>query len=184
MENEVTQSEEKQLTEEQEPDELKFEETQNIEAKWLWVIVIITAVLVWITFIGQVILKVNFGGKPIPSVPLFLAWLVSGMLVPYALGSFKLITEVRSGGIYISLPPLRSSFIRISYQNIAKCYVREYDAKKEYGGTGIMRGESGLSYSMKGKMGVQLEMRDGGKILIGSQKSEELCKTVKEMIKE
>jgi hypothetical protein len=104
------------------------------------------------------------------------------MLAPYALGSFKLIFEVREKGIYIAFPPLRSSFVRISYQNIDKCYVREYHAKKEYGGTGIMKGESGLSYSVRGNKGVQLELKDGGKILLGSQDPEELCKTIENMI--
>lgn len=188
MENEVQQIEEEQIDEKDieeksEPDEIKYEETQNITAAWLWTIVIITAVAVWVVFVTQVILKLHFGSKPIPSVPLFFAWLVSGMFVPYALSSFKLITQIREKGIYVSYPPMRSSFIIISYQNIEKCYVREYNAKREYGGTGIMKGESGLSYSMSGKMGVQLELKDGKKILIGSQKPEELCGEIEKMIK-
>ncbi len=193
MENEVKQTEEvknnknqieEKLTEEKsEPDEIKYEEIQNIKAVWIWIIVIITAVGVWTVFMAQIILKFDMGGKPIPTVPLFFAWIVSGMFVPYALGSFKLIIQVRRKGIYVSFPPLRSSFVIISYQNIEKCYTREYDAKKEYGGTGIMKGESGLSYSMSGKMGVQIELKDGRKILLGSQKPDELGKAIEEMVK-
>ena len=175
--------EEKAIEYQSEPDEIKYEENQNISAAWLWTIVIITAVAVWVVFVTQVILKLHFGSKPIPSVPLFFAWLVSGMFVPYALGSFKLITQIREKGVYVSYPPMRSSFVIISYQNIEKCYVREYNAKKEYGGAGIMTGEAGLSYSVSGKMGVQLELKDGKRILLGSQKPEKLCKEIEAMIK-
>lgn len=53
-------------------------------------------------------------------------------------------------------------------------FVREYKPILEYGGYGIRYSFSGKAYNVRGKMGLQLKFKDGGKLLIGTQKMEEM----------
>lgn len=52
-----------------------------------------------------------------------------------------------------------------------KVYVREYSPLSEYGGWGIKGWGSkyGRAYNVKGNKGLQLELKDGKKVLIGTQ---------------
>jgi hypothetical protein len=51
---------------------------------------------------------------------------------------------------------------------------RTYKPLSEYGGWGIKYGRSGWAYNIIGDQGVQLELDNGKRILIGSQHAEEL----------
>jgi hypothetical protein len=58
---------------------------------------------------------------------------------------------------------------------VAEAEVREYSALREFGGWGIRVGRSGKAYSAYGTQGVQLWLKDDSRILIGSQRTEELA---------
>jgi hypothetical protein len=81
---------------------------------------------------------------------------------------------VRDDGIYIKLFPFHWSPRRIDFAEVKSCEVRTYRPIREYGGWGIRRGRQGRAYSIKGIQGVQLELASGDRVLIGSQKSDEL----------
>ncbi len=66
----------------------------------------------------------------------------------------------------------------IPFSEIAKCDARQYSPIKEYGGWGIRYGTKGMAYNVSGDRGVQLELTNGKRLLIGSQRSEELAKTI------
>jgi hypothetical protein len=57
--------------------------------------------------------------------------------------------------------------------------IQTYEAKtyrplREYGGWGIRYGAAGKAYNVSGNLGVQLSLLSGRKIMLGSQKPEEL----------
>jgi len=94
---------------------------------------------------------------------------------------FKLKTRIDEKGVYYQYLPFHFSYRFLSWNMIAKCYVRNYDAIFEYGGWGLkfsFRKSKGKSFTVKGDVGLQLELMDGKKILIGTQKKEEIQRTI------
>lgn len=60
----------------------------------------------------------------------------------------------------------------------SKAYVRTYDALSEYGGWGLKGGalwnnSKGKAINVSGNIGIQLELKNGKKLLIGTQKKKE-----------
>ena len=64
---------------------------------------------------------------------------------------------------------------RIPVGDIVAASACTYRPLLDYGGWGIRFGRGGRAYSMVGDQGVQLVMRDGSRILIGSQRPEALA---------
>jgi hypothetical protein len=96
------------------------------------------------------------------------------LVVIVFLFSMRLDTEITDEGIYVQFFPFhlhRRFYPKASIQEI---YVREYKPILEYGGYGIRYSFSGKAYNVRGKMGLQLKFKDGGKLLIGTQKMEEM----------
>lgn len=95
--------------------------------------------------------------------------------------SFKLKTRIDEKGVYYQYLPFHFSYRFIPWDAITKCYVRNYNAIFEYGGWGLkfsFRKSKGKSFTVKGTVGLQLELHKGKKILIGTQKKEEIQRTI------
>ena len=85
----------------------------------------------------------------------------------------QLKTEVREDHLLLHFRPFRKR--RVPFSTIASLSARTYHPIREYGGWGIKYGgSSGWVYNVSGNRGVQLELEDGEKLLVGSQKTEQL----------
>jgi hypothetical protein len=98
--------------------------------------------------------------------------------------SSRLITEVRKDGLYVRFFPFHQTFQHIRFDSIASATTRVYSPIGEYGGWGIRYGLGGVgrAYNAKGDEGVQLVFKDGQKLLIGSQRAEELSFAINRQI--
>ena len=72
----------------------------------------------------------------------------------------------------------------MQWSEIDKAYVRQYDALGEYGGWGLKGGklwkkEKGKAINVSGDIGIQLELKDGKKLLIGTQMKTEVESVLK-----
>jgi len=94
------------------------------------------------------------------------------------LGS-KMITDVRDGSITVRAWPIAKLQRVIPIDQVTKCEARTYDPIGEYGGWGIRLGAQGKAYNISGNRGVQLELKSGEKVLIGSQKADELAAAIR-----
>ncbi len=93
----------------------------------------------------------------------------------------KLKTRIDEKGVYYQYLPFHFSYRFLPWNSISKCYILNYDAIFEYGGWGLkfsFRKSKGKSFTVKGDVGLQLELRNGKKILIGTQKKEEIQRTI------
>jgi hypothetical protein len=93
----------------------------------------------------------------------------------------KLKTRIDEKGIYYQFHPFQFSLKLIPWFSISKCYIREYNAITEYGGWGMkfsFFGKKGKSYTTKGNIGLQIELKTGKKILIGTQNKEAMQQTL------
>jgi hypothetical protein len=163
---------------------ISFMESQRFSQRWLWVILILTMLLLVGVFgyglFQQLVLGEPWGERPLSDVGLLLAGtsaLIFSSGLSYLFYSLRLITEVRPEGLIIRFYPLRRKFI--PYHQIKTCQARTYKPLREYGGWGIKYGPAGWAYSILGDRGVQLVLVDGTRVLIGSQRAEELQQAIK-----
>jgi len=155
-----------------------FHETQKFNQVWLWFAVLFIAGLLWYGVIKQLVFNIPFGSKPKSDAVLLILWIILGIALPAFFYSLKLITKVRSDGLYIRFFPLHFSFRRIPLDELKRYEVRTYRPIWEYGGWGIRWGLKGKAYNVSGNRGVQLEFLNRKRLLIGSQKPEELVNAI------
>jgi hypothetical protein len=88
----------------------------------------------------------------------------------------RLVTEVRDDGLHARFYPFHLRWVRIPWETVRVAQARTYRPILEYGGWGIRYGfgKSGKAYNVFGNRGVQLELTDGKRLLIGSQQADEL----------
>ncbi len=93
----------------------------------------------------------------------------------------KLKTRINEMGIHYQFYPFQLKHKTIPWNLISKCTLRKYEAISEYGGWGMKFSffkKRGKCYTTKGDIGLQLELKNGKKILIGTQLKEELQRTL------
>lgn len=159
--------------------QILFSETQRFKQWWLWILLIgINGLMIYGVF-EQVINGQTFGDKPAGDSQLLMGAALSLLISIFVL-SFRLDTQIKQDGIYVRLFPLQLSFKFFSWNSLLKCYVRKYNAITEYGGWGWRLGlfGKGTAYNISGNEGLQLEFSNGKKLLIGTQKPEELQEVI------
>lgn len=111
------------------------------------------------------------------------ALLVGGTLLPVVLTVglmliLRLFVRVFPNGLSIRFTPFRERFI--SFEEIATAEARTYRPIREYGGWGIRyAGLKNRAYNVMGNEGVQLVLKDGERILLGSQRAQELEQAIR-----
>ncbi len=153
-----------------------FSEEQRFTQLWLHILLVVS-------FIGPVILVVNDYLKKDdkgPTALLGLIIIIGAMVLIYGfIFSLKLKTKIDEIGIHFKFVPFHFKMRTINWSTIEKSYVRNYEPISEYGGWGMKGGKlwnknKGLAYNVKGDIGLQLELKNGKKILIGTQKQDEM----------
>ncbi len=157
---------------EEKPESL-FEEIQRVRQAWIFAVVIIITVLIWYGAVQQLIFRIPFGNNPPPDPIMVVLWIVFGILFPIFFFSVKLITQVRSDGVYYRFFPFHLSYHKISLDEISKYEKTTYKAIKEYGGWGIRRGKKGKAYNISGNQRIMFKLKKGRTLMIGSQKPDD-----------
>lgn len=98
--------------------------------------------------------------------------------------SFQLTTRIDENGIHYKFFPFHRKFRMIVWSDISKVSVRTYDPIGEYGGWGLKGGSlwnksKGKAINVSGDIGIQLELKTGKKLLIGTQKQSEVKSVLK-----
>ena len=151
-----------------------FREEQRFNQWWLWLLILVPTSMMWYGAIQQLIFDKPYGTNPTSDTGISILLVLFGILLPLFMYSLRLITEVRQDGLYVRFYPFHLSFRHYPYESINSYQVREYSPLKEYGGWGIRYGKKGMAYNVSGNRGVQLEFKTGKRLLIGSQRPEEL----------
>ena len=157
-----------------------YREVQKFRQVWIWVVVLAIVGLEWYTAVRQLLLHRPVGTNPMPDIMTVIFWFIFGIGLPALLFFSQLITEVRDDGIYIRFSPFHRAFRRIAFTEVKQCKVRTYHPIREYGGWGIRVRCQGKAYNVSGDRGVQIELLNGNRLLIGSQRAEELWRAIPE----
>jgi hypothetical protein len=73
----------------------------------------------------------------------------------------------------------RKTRFRVPLKNVVEVFPRTYRPVPEYGGWGIRQGPGGRAFNMRGTEGVQLVLRSGQRLLIGSQQPAALAAAIR-----
>ncbi len=139
-----------------------FEEKQYFRQWWLWAILG-----------GSCLLTLWAGSLAHSRIPAFV-----NLLLLWLFYAMRLETRVDATEIRLRFFPLTRRTIPLAA--IQSCEARTYRPIREYGGWGIRWGFSGMAYNVSGDRGVQLVLKDGKRILIGSQRADELATMINE----
>src|SRR4030095_13745215 len=146
-----------------------FREVQRFRQWWLWLVIVIGPLTVWLSTYRRFVLGERAGTRQLPDNPQLLLWVLIGIGLPLLFYSARLITEVRTDGIYIRFFPFHLSFLRFAFDSIKACEARTYSPIGEYGGWGIRFSLNGKASTVSDNQGVHLELNNGKRILIGTQ---------------
>jgi hypothetical protein len=154
-----------------------YREEQRFRQWWLWSLVVVVAALVWWVFVEQVILGHRVGENPLPDWGAWLLMALIGVGLPLLFLSTKLVTEVTADQLVIRYRPMTRRNIPLA--EIEQATARTYRPVSEYGGWGV-KGWSrrNIAYNVSGNRGVQLVLKDGRRVLVGSQRAEELAQVI------
>lgn len=150
-----------------------FKEEQRFTQLWLLVLLAVS-LIVPITLIVKEYTEENTTMSTTEFVLTLLGILFSVSFIFF----FKLSTRIDEHGVYYQFFPFHLTTKKISWQEIDKIYVRTYNPINEYGGWGLKAGalwnrKSGTAINVSGDIGVQLVLKNGKKLLIGTQKEQE-----------
>lgn len=151
-----------------------FREEQYFNQWWLWLFIAIAVLSVWFIAWMQLLVGKPLGDKPMSDFGVILLWIGMGLLFPLLFSTMHLVTEVRADGLYVRFVPFHFKRLRFDWEDIVEAKAVTYSPLKEFGGWGIRYGRAGKAYNVSGNRGVWLRFRNGSRLLIGSQRAEEL----------
>jgi hypothetical protein len=120
------------------------------------------------------------GSWPTWAMPVSIVGILINILVTVILIFAKLQTHLSESALYMRFFPFHFSYRKIDFDTIATVYARSYQPLGEFGGWGIRWTPRGRAYNVSGNRGVQLELKNGKNILIGSQHADELASLLQE----
>jgi hypothetical protein len=108
------------------------------------------------------------------------AWVLASVmsLVFGLLASFVLEVRLDATGAHYRLLPLQWRWQHVAWPEVARAYLRRYDPLGEYGGWGLKGTTRNRAYNIANDEGLQLELRDGRRVLLGTQRSADLAQVL------
>jgi hypothetical protein len=159
--------------------EILFTERQKFNQWWVWLILLGINGLFMFGVFKQVFGGQMFGNNPMSDTGLLIATGLT-ILLTILFMNFRLDTQIKKEGNYVRFFPFHFSFKHYTWSALTKCYVRQYSAIAEYGGWGLRLGifGKGTAFNVSGDKGLQLEFKTNKKLLIGTNKPDELTETL------
>ena len=153
-----------------------FTEKQKFTQWWLWLLLLGIGMIPTIGIYKQFFLSEEFGSKPMSNVGLILFSIFIYLLIAFFY-FLELKTKITSEEISFTFFPLASK--KVKWEDISEAKIVNYGF---VGGWGIrLWTPFGTAYNTKGKIGLAVEIKNGSKFLIGTQKQTELKNVLKEI---
>lgn len=164
-----------------------FKEEQQFREWWQIVLRLVATIPAMIMCIyalyQQNVVGVQVGNSPAPNAVMILALIGLGIGL-WVSFSLKLEVWLDSDGIHYRFFPLISKNKLISKGEIQRFEIRKYNPLLDYGGWGIKkRFKWGRAYNVSGNIGLQLYLKNGKKVLFGTQRSQAIMYAMDEMMK-
>ena len=154
-----------------------FTEKQKFNQWWLYIIIgaSLLAMIIPVVINSEEILQ-----DKVAKIALSISFLLT-LAAIFIIRMITLHTRIDEKGIHYRFTPFHRKQYLIAWSDISNVYVRKYNAISEYGGWGYRRNilrssgkvSNGRAYNIKGSQGIQIELTNGKKMLIGTQKEVE-----------
>lgn len=156
---------------------MDYLEIQRFRHPALWSILL----TLWITVIGAFAFVMNRqiaqDNDSVVKVSLVIAFvLLTSLIVLFAMA--KLSTQINKMYISYKFYPLHKRYRRIAWKSVTKCELVTYQPASQYGRWGIRAGIYGKVFSVAGNRGLQIVLRTGERILIGTTNSNALSMAI------
>ncbi|MEP1035162.1 hypothetical protein [Ekhidna sp.] len=156
---------------------LLFKEEQSFVGTWMWYLVI----GILLVSIGGTAIGLMFNNDSEGIAGLIIAAVVTGGILVLFYTS-KLYVTIDQNHLYYRYPPFVNSEKKVSKDDVKEIYVRKYKPIAEYGGWGYrFRFKSGRALNVAGDNGLQLRMQNNKRLLIGTQKPNEMRLAVRRL---
>lgn len=161
---------------------IEFYERQLMRQWWIYVLLIGLCLLFIFGCVQQLIFGISFGDNPMGDVGLLVTSILFILFSMLMLFGVKLHTYVNDEGIFIKYIPFQFRYKSYEWNAIDTWYIRKYSPIREYGGWGVRVGMNATTaYTVSGNRGLQLVLKNGKKVLIGTRRSDELEKALMEL---
>lgn len=156
---------------------VRFHEVQALRRWWLSAMLLIPLAITGYGLFQQIILRRPWGNRPVSDLTFVL---IEGALAAFVvwIHLIRLVTEVRDDTLivrYVCLWPVR----RIPLTDISSARDITYSPILDYGGWGVRWGWDGsMIFNVSGDRGVELLLKNGKRIVVGSQRSSELAQVI------
>jgi len=168
-----------------------FEETQKFNSPLHLFLVGVISLTVLISFgqsfYQQMIQGVPYGDRSMSDNEMLITGMV--ILTVFVVFGFlffrsALFVQITDRGVVFRFWPFIRKSRTILKSDIAQYEVRRYKPIREFGGWGIRQGffVKGTAYNVRGNKGLQLVLKNGKKILIGTQHPEAIGYAMKKMM--
>jgi hypothetical protein len=151
----------------------QFREEQRFE--WFWTAMFCVPALI----VGYGLYRVAWLKQPLISGSLLWPAFVVSLVVAVWFLRLKMVTEVRDEGLFVDfvwLWPERT----IPWDQIRSVEARTYRPIRDFGGWGVRWAARGIVYHARGNRGARLVLASGERVLIGSQRTDELARAIAE----
>jgi hypothetical protein len=108
-----------------------------------------------------------------------IGWTVFLWLIYFRLITVRLVTEVRQGELTIAMRGLWR-LRRVPLDRIQSVETITHDIARDYGGYGFRSTRAGKAYVANGGRGVRVTLAGGEKLVVGSQRPDELARMLRE----
>jgi hypothetical protein len=145
-----------------------FKEEQRAKQVWVFVLVYLIAIGIWGSFVTSIMGWVDL--EPGPAAILLL---VFGIGLPAFLHMARLTVELHPDHVLVIWHPLRT--VRLYYRDMAEVRSVTFRPIRDWGGWGVrwVPGK-GMAYTMSLSGGVEIKLKSGKLVVVGSQKAEQL----------
>jgi hypothetical protein len=174
-------------------EKLLFTEEQRFRSTFVWLIMLpswgVINVIFGIGINQQIILGKTWGDEPMSDlgligVTLGVNLLIIGIL--FLMLKTKMVLQIRDTGLFYKYPPFIIREKKIGPEEIERYEVRQYKPLQEYGGWGIRQRNKwkrniGVAYNVSGNIGLQIYLKNGKKILFGTQRKDAIGSAMAKM---
>jgi len=159
-----------------------YKEHQRFTQWWFWAIIAISTLpLVFFFAYGlyiQLVLNEPWGDQPMSDTGLIIAAVTTSLIIGGIIWLFftaELTIEVHDRAIYYRFTPFIAQNRRIGIDELVEWEVNKFRVIADFGGYGWRKGLGGkTAYNVKGNMGLNIQLTNGKKLLLGTQKPDEL----------
>lgn len=151
-----------------------FQEEQKFSQKWVWIFLILTFLLVSEVVVVSISIGKSVDNSSFSKEIIVLIFTVVFSAVFWLFLIMKLEVKVTDEGIVYRFFPIILKEKMVNCNLIESYEIRKYKPIMDYGGYGatVRLNKWGKAFNMKGNIGMQLYLKDGNKILFGTQRPE------------